>query len=174
MNQQHRQRYVWLTLGIAIGWCVSQIWPHETIHAGTSDRNDKFTIMTVESGGVLGDVETVFILDFLTSQLVGATVEPSTGKFQRFYARNIAPDFNINVRSRPVYAMAGGRVPFAINGRQNIANGCLYIAELASGQVGAYAFPFDGVGGIQRSNVIRGFPIVPMDSFPFREVSVPD
>jgi hypothetical protein len=172
MDQNNRQKVVWLALGIVVGLCVSYVWPHETVYAGTADSNDKFTIMTIESGGVLGTVESVFILDFLTSQLVGATIDPSSGKFTRFYARNIAADFGIRARAKPVYAMAGGRVPFAVGGQQNVASGCIYISELASGRVGAYAYPFDGVGGVLPGRGIKGFPIVPMDSFPFREVSV--
>ena len=174
MDKNDRQKIVWLCMGVVIGLCVSYVWPHETVYAGTSDSNDKFTITTVEAGGVLGTVESIFILDYLTSQLVGATIDTRTGKFTRFYARNIAADFGVRARSKPVYSMASGHAPFAIGGQQNVANGCIYISELGSGRVGAYAYPYDGVGGVQPTSGIKAFPIVPLDSFPFREVSVAD
>lgn len=164
----HRDKLGWLAIGLALGFCLTNlgVWPHETVHAETADRSDKFVMFTVQSGVFNGGVDSIFILDFLTGQLVGASLDPASMKFTRFYYRNIAADFGVNPRSRPVYAIASGDMPFAATGKLTLANGVIYVAELTSGKVAAYAYPYDPTTG-----TAPPVAIAPVDIFPFREVT---
>jgi len=73
------QRYLWLMAGVMIGLAVSWFWPQEPLHAGSSDRDDKFAMLTVpvkdvQLAGVRDHLEGVFVLDFLTGKLRGAVL----------------------------------------------------------------------------------------------------
>lgn len=166
MQLSTSSRMVWLSIGLVVGMAICQVWPHETTQAATSDRNDKFAILTIPTGSTFGAVETVFVLDFLTGQLVGATMDPQAGVFTRFYTRNVAIDFGLRARSKPVYAIASGMMPFSNVGKVNNANGVIYIAELTSGKVAAYGYPY-----AEANKVLPPMPIVPLDIFGFREVA---
>ena len=151
-------RWYWLSIGLAAGLAIAFIWPHEPVAAGVADRNDKFAMVTAQYD-VTNFFEAVFILDFLTGQLRGSVIDPTTGNFTVLYARNIAADFNVNPNEPATYAIVSGRTNLNSRGA-NPASSCLYIAELASGKVVAYSFAAGAGGAIA--------PLVPMDSFSFR------
>ena len=165
MKNVMNNRLAILGLGLVAGMCLSSIWPHEPAFAATTDRDSKFAMTTCEVSDVSG-VEGVFVLDFLTGQLQGGVLNGKAGKFQYTYNRNIAGDFNIDPNAEPHYAIVAGRANLTNTGRVQPAQGVVYIAELSSGRVAAYMFPYSASN---RASAM--VPMVPLDSFPFREAS---
>ena len=162
-NSRSESRMVWLVVGVLVGLCLSYFWPHEPAMAETNDRNSKFAIAT--SSVMFGNgLEGVFVLDFLTGQLTGAVMSDRLGIFTHIYRRNIGADFNVDRNKRPTYAIVSGKCPLPNRGGLQMSNSVIYVAELTSGQVRAYGFPYK----------ISNAPLPPMtilelDRFIFRE-----
>jgi len=170
IHQASERRWVWLAAGLLAGLCVSYFWPHEPALATTNDRSAKFglaTCMVQPAFGGAGELEGIFVLDYLTGRLTGAVLDPKALKFSHLYFRNVAADFQVNPKGGDAqYAMVCGRNPMISGGGATIAPCVVYVAELKSGKVAAYLFPYNdsnrGVGPVQMQ---------PSDVFPFREAS---
>jgi hypothetical protein len=165
---QSGNRYLWLMAGVAVGLAASWFWPQEPMHAGTSDRDDKFAMLSVPVkdvtfGGVRDTLEGVFVMDFLTGQLKGAVLA-KTGRFSHFYYRNIAADFQVDPAATPHYAIVQGNAQLPSQGRLTMATGVIYVGELTSGKVLAYGFPYNDTNA-----PVGPFPLAPMDTFAFRD-----
>jgi hypothetical protein len=143
-------RATWLAGGILIGLAIAWLWPHEPAYATTADRDDQFMMITVPAGnagvGILDPIDAVFILDFFTGQLKGACVNRQTGAFSSFYFRDLAKDFNVPGNAAPHYAMVSGYAQMPAQGGVTMASGALYVAELSSGKMASYAFPWKEQG----------------------------
>ena len=165
---QNRQggRLSWLALGMLAGVAIASIWPHEPLRAASSDRNQKFAMITCHVGN--GN-EGVFVLDFLTGRLTGACVGKVQGvtQFQYFYLRNVAEDFQVAGQGEAYYAISAGQVDIQARGNAQFGSSAIYVAELNSGKVGAYAIPFR----IAQQKVAP-VPLTPIGDFPFREANV--
>ena len=116
---QDRQgsRFGWLMLGLVAGIGIASFWPHEPLRAMSSDRNQKFAMMTTPVGN--GN-EGVFVLDFLTGRLVGACLGKAQGgvtQFQYFYFRNVAEDFQAAGQGETYYSISGGQVAIGPNSK---------------------------------------------------------
>lgn len=162
-NQIGERRFLWLAVGIICGMCLTYFWPHEPAFAVATDRDgDRFAITTVPT--LNGNAEGVFVLDFLTGRLQGAVLNSRSGKFTHAYFRNIAADFGLDPTAKPHYVIVSGNVNLPAQGRAQIAEGGLYIAEMNSGLVVCYAFSFT-------YNNIPSAPqqLIPMDRFQFRQ-----
>jgi hypothetical protein len=156
------RRTGWLLAGLLGGVALSYLWPAEEVKAVATDREERFAIATTDTG--LGQPESVFVLDFLTGRLVGATLNPQTAAFTNFYARNIAADFQADAATKPKYVMIPGRADLTSGRGATTSAGVLYVGELTTGKVIAYRFPFR----VSRQPV----PVQPLDAFaffPFRE-----
>ena len=108
------------------------------MHAGTSDRDDKFGMLTLpvkdlQLAGVRDHLEGVFVLDFLTGQIKGAVLGRG-GKFTHYYFRNVAADFQVDPSATPHFAFVQGVAQLPGQGRATPATGVLYIGELTSGK----------------------------------------
>jgi hypothetical protein len=159
-------RRSWLVVGFIVGYAVASYWPHEPLQASTSDRNDKFAMVTAPLS--LGN-EGVFVLDFLTGRIWGAALGRSRNAslFLQVYHRNIAEDFKIDANAEPFYAIStGGAAIPNVRGVQ-YASSALYVAEMNSGKVAAYAIPYQIT---QQKIPVQ--PLVPIDFFSFREAIV--
>ena len=139
-------RVAWLVAVLLAAVGVACFWPHEPAYSSTADRDDQFLIITGPVGaaaaGINDPIEGVFILDFLTGQLNGAVLNRQTGKYAPRYQRNLARDFGVDPAARPHYAVASGYSQLPNQGGVPMASGVLHIAELSSGRVIAYAFPW--------------------------------
>jgi hypothetical protein len=139
-------RVVWLVAGLLAGLGVAYFWPHEPAYATTADRDSNFAMITVPVGmsaaGINDPMDGVFILDFHTGQLKGAVLNRQTGKFTSLYFRDLAKDFNVDPQATPHYAIASGYSQLAGQAGLTFAAGVLYVGELSSGQMAAYAFPW--------------------------------
>lgn len=167
---QSKSKLFWLTCGVLAGIGISSMWPHEPAQAAATDRSAKFAIATCEvTVSPLGNVEGVFILDFLTGQLRGGVVNNKSGKFNIAYARNIAADFNVDPNATPTYAIISGRASLPSSRQYSPATGVIYIAELTSGKVVCYSFPYENINGNAGP-----FALVPVDGFQFRDALPPN
>jgi hypothetical protein len=161
---------VWLVFGLLAGLAVSSFWPHEPLSAATSDREKNFGLMTVavrdiQLAGVQDKQEGIFVLDYLTGRLQGAILNSRIGKFTHIYYRDLANDFNVDPNAgRPQYAMATGIAQLPTQGRVPWANGIVYIGELTSGRIHAYAFPY-----AQSRVKLPPIPIKKIDEWQFRQ-----
>lgn len=163
MNQFKENRLGLLIIGAIFGAAVATVWPHEPLHANSTDRDSKFAMTTCS---VSRTVEGVFVLDFLTGQLTGGIVNPRGGKFQYLYKRNVAADFGVNPSAEPHYAIVCGGADLQNAGSVALGKCVVYVAELSSGRVHGYSFPYrDNNRGAGVSQLI------PLDSFQFREAS---
>ena len=158
----NRMAWGWLLVGFAAGLAVSSFWPNEPGFAAATDRSDKFAITTVR---VDGDTEAVFVLDFLTGRLQGAVFNQQSNMFVAYYYRNVARDFKISPDVEARYAIISGLGALQSRGQAQFGASALYIAELSSGRVNAYAIPYQ----VWNRPLPKPLPLVPMGTFSFRE-----
>lgn len=159
---------MWLMAGAVLGLAASWFFPQEPLHASSSDRDEKFAMLTVpvkdvQFAGVRDHLEGVFVLDFLTGQLKGAVLT-KTGRFTHFYMRNIAADFQLDPAATPHYAIVQGNAQLPSQGRLTMATGVIYVAELTTGRVAAYGFPYN-----ETNRAVGPIALAPLDKFQFRE-----
>lgn len=161
------RHFVWILTGVIAGLGLALIWPHEPVAAVATDRNEKFAICTAPLG--VG-AEGIFVLDFLTGRLTGAGVNRMGGNnygFVNFYFRNLAEDFQVDGNATPYYAITSGRAEIPNSGRTQWGDSVIYVAEMNSGKVAAYAVPYRITQTAQPP-----VPLVPLASFPFREATI--
>jgi hypothetical protein len=163
-------RGVWLVCGILFGLGVAYYWPHEPVRADQADRNDKFAMISIPASPMVAGLgpagaEAVFILDFLTGRLQGFYLNPNVPGFTQMFYRDVAADLTLNERSAatPTYAMVGGQGQVVGQGQQFGAS-LIYIAELTTGQLVAYAFPFT-----QTTQAVEPQRMVPVARAEFRK-----
>ncbi len=159
-------KWAWLMTGLVAGISIATIWPHEPLSASTADRNEKFGMITAP---VTGTTEAVFVIDYLTGRLTGALMNRTRQgtAFVNFYYRNLAEDFKVGASGTPYYAVSSGFAEIPNSGGNQWGQSALYVAELTSGKVGAYAIPYSIT-----QKALPPVPLVPIDSFPFREATV--
>ncbi len=126
------------------------------IQASATHGEGNFAIAT----GLIDDrLEAFYFLDFLTGDLRAAAVSRRTGEFVAFFERNIQQDFGSQSKN-PKYLMVTGLADIP-RGRANtqIGQSLIYITEATSGEVGAYALPWNSSlsakGQQQRGGFIR-------------------
>lgn len=97
----------------------------------------------IATGYVDQQLEAFYFLDFLTGDLRAAVVSRRTGAFVAFFEKNILEDF-ASTSKNPKYLMVTGvaniprgQAPF------QVGNSLIYIAEASSGEVNAYALPWN-------------------------------
>ena len=155
-------RLGWLVLGIAIGGGVSWAWPSQTAVAFSSDRNDKFAVTTAMTGPTS---EAVFVLDFLTGQIRGFSLNRTANQYMWIYSRSIAQDFGVDPNKPARYAIVSGMAQASGRGGAAFAPSYLYVAELSTGKVQAYAIPYRTQRGTTPTQLIP----VPAVNFAFAE-----
>lgn len=136
------QRNVPLTLllvvGLAVLWVFSNTPSDGRLNAMTAHGTEKKTIATVPLDA---GMEAVVTLDHVTGDLTGYVLDRFTGKFFIQYRYNLSQDFP---QSQGKFLLAAGTADFRqVTGNERFANGVIYIAEEASGQVVAYALPWN-------------------------------
>lgn len=143
-------RVSWLACGLAAGLAIAYLWPHEPAYATNADRDTQFMMITIPVGtsaaGINDPMDGVFILDFLTGQLKGAVMSRQARAFVSFYFRDLAKDFEVQGDADPHYCMVSGYAQLTNQGGTQMASGMLYIGELNSGKLAAYAFPWHEQG----------------------------
>ncbi|VAX42467.1 hypothetical protein MNBD_PLANCTO02-1419 [hydrothermal vent metagenome] len=156
-------RSAWIAFGLLAGVVISYIVPQQKAEAITTDRDSKFALATTKVNFETG-IEGIFVLDFLTGQIKGSILDTKAGKFNHAYFRNVAVDFNIDPKAKPHYAIVSGKAPLRNLNGVSMAQSVIYVAELTSGKVLCYAYPY----GTSR-NKVAPVELVLLDGFQFRE-----
>ncbi len=164
-----RGRILWLAAGVFIGVIAGAFWARTPLQATATDRSESFAICT---GSADGSMEAVFTLDFLTGELSGAVINPTTRQFTATYKRNIMSDLKVEPGKTPKYVMCTGTGELRPVGNMQYGNSFVYIAEVTTGLLGIYAYPFNPA--IQNNN--RGGTItsefIPLQIVPIRQAAV--
>ncbi|MFN3192358.1 MAG: hypothetical protein ACE361_17740 [Aureliella sp.] len=106
--------------------------------ASTASEVEGKSMVTVP---VDAGMEAVVTLDHKTGELTGYVLNRFTGQFFVQYRYNIASDFPT---FKGNYLMCSGIADFTgFNGNERLANGVIYIADERTGQVAAYAIPWN-------------------------------
>jgi hypothetical protein len=132
----------WLLTGLVIGLGIAVFLQGQPTFATATDRSDEFAIAT---GLVSTELEAVYLLDFKNAQLLGTVMNRQNGRFQQFYRRDLASDFFKNMPKappKPKFIMVTGLMQNAQS--QVPVNHVLYVAELNTGRLLAYAMPYRG------------------------------
>jgi hypothetical protein len=134
------RRLVWLALGALLGVAAGGLWPPTPIHAVATDRLDNFAMAT---GHLDDETEAVYFLDFLTGELKASALSPVVRKFFAGFRANVMADLKIDAARNPKFMLVTGDSIFRHNGGQiQPGNAVVYVAEMTSGKVAAYAVPW--------------------------------
>ena len=111
-----------------------------------------------------GNIEGVFVLNHLTGVLAGGVLNEQTNTFSHAYVHNIAADFQSTAKD-PKYAIVTGPANLRSPGGGVLYSyGIIYVAELSSGGVIAYAFPRPS-----GRNAGTPMPLIKLDFFKFAD-----
>ena len=148
-------------------------WPSLTqLHASASVAGEGFSMAT---GAVDDDVEGLFILDNLTGDLRGLLLNTRTGKFNSFYSYNVVEDLGTAKVKNPKYILLTGQAAFRDgigSPRTRLSRSAVYVAELDTGVVAAYAVPW--VAGHQQFGKTTKTSFIALDRVKFRDVPLRD
>jgi hypothetical protein len=133
--------YRWLVavaIGVLGGLALSGLWPHTPLYALATDRTESYGIAT---GPLDSEVEAVYFLDFLTGDLKAYVLGQQPGTWTGFFRANVAADMRIDPQKNPKFMLVTGMVTIRRAGgtRLQPGNSVLYVAEITTGQVAAYA-----------------------------------
>lgn len=138
MIHRHVPLSLFIAVGLLVTWMFSNAPTERPLHAMTAHGTDKKTIATVPLDA---GMEAVVTLDHLTGDLTGYVLDRFTGKFFIQYRYNLLQDFP---QSQGKFLLASGTADFRqVTGNERFANGVVYVAEEASGQVIAYGLPWN-------------------------------
>lgn len=144
MNQLFRSRPasvgVGIVVGLVIGLNIQGIWPSVPLHASATHGLEKFAIAT---GFVDEEVEALYFLDYLTADMRAAVINQKTGKFNAFFTRNIAADFQGAGRSTGYLMVTGAANMPRGTANFQYARSIVYVADATTGQVAAYTIPWN-------------------------------
>lgn len=161
-------RIAWLGIGLLAGLILGGIWPSTPLHAVTTDRTTTFAMAT---GPVDDEFEAVYFLDYLTGNLNAVVLGRQQGRgFTAFYQHNVLNDLGVNPGKKASYLMATGMANVrsaAARVRPSLA--AVYVAEVSSGKVAAYAIPWSK-NAHAAGQPTRG-PLLPLGVTPFRAVA---
>jgi hypothetical protein len=131
---------VGLALGAALTAGLHGIVTTPRAFATATHGADNFAIAT----GLVDDgIEALYFLDFLTGDLRAAVVSRRNGEFTGFFQYNVMADFD-QIADAPRFLMVTGQADLPRGrGPTQIGKSLVYVAEATSGQVFAYALPFD-------------------------------
>jgi hypothetical protein len=134
-----------LVVGVVLGAVITASWHGVSnaprAFATATHGSDNFAIAT----GLVDDgIEALYFLDFLTGDLRAAVVSRRNGEFTGFFQYNVLNDFAA-LADVPRFLMVTGEADLPRGrGATQIGRSLVYVAEATSGQVFAYALPFDG------------------------------
>lgn len=131
---------VWLLLGVAGGVIAARWSMPAPLHAVASDHGQSFALAT---GALDEDIEAVYFLDFTTGELKANVLSLITRKFYASFYANVIQDLKIDVSRNPQFALVTGNAGFRPGaGVVQPGNSIVYVAELTSGKLAAYAVPW--------------------------------
>jgi len=160
---------IWLGFGLIGGLMMGGLWPDTPLHAVATDRaGDQYIMATAP---IDEETEGIYVLDCLTGELGMSLMNP-LGKFQGtrvgpfatpMAVRPILADFGIDPSKSPRFMMVSGLARMQRNAGNQRSQSLLYVMEITTGKVIAYAFHWSGT-------ITRGVSgtIVPQDGIILR------
>lgn len=131
---------VWVAVGLIAGCALSAVLMPRTIEGVATDRAETFAMAT---GPLDSDFEAVYMLDFLTGELVGAVVGKNQRAFTARFTANVMADMGIDPSANPKFLMVTGMANIRRGGGQLQPSASLiYVAEITTGRIAAYAIPW--------------------------------
>ncbi len=169
LHRFYRGRPIWLGAGLIGGLVLGGLWPHTPLHAVATDRSASFAIAT---GPVDEEVEAIYFLDFLTGDLNAVVLNRQLNMFTAFYRYNVLNDLGVNPSKNPQYMMVTGMTsPRAGSSRLRPSLAAVYVAEVSSGWVAAYAIPWSK--SARTAGQAMGMsPLVPLAKTRFRAAAI--
>ncbi|MBS0211153.1 MAG: hypothetical protein JSS27_19580 [Planctomycetes bacterium] len=162
-------RATWTAAGLIAGLALSFAWSPRNLQAVATDRGENFALST----GTCDDTtEAVFTLDFLTGDLNGAVVHPVTKGLAAIMHHNVLKDLKIEAGKQPKLLMVTARAdlrPF--NGVQ-MGQCILCIAELNSGMMALYGFPYSPAVTNNRTGTPLRMDFIPLQVTNIRNTQV--
>ncbi|MDZ7619316.1 MAG: hypothetical protein U1E05_20140 [Patescibacteria group bacterium] len=133
-------RLLWLVVGLVGGFLLSGLLPYTPIRAVATDRIDTFAIAT---GPVDSEFEAVYFLDFLTGDLRAAVLGKNAGQFMAYFNYNVIQDLGVDPTKNPKFLMVTGMASLRRGAaRLQPSLSVVYVAEVTTGNVAAYAIPW--------------------------------
>ena len=159
-------RPVWLGIGLVGGLILCGVWPQTPLHAVATDRAETFAVAT---GFVDDGVEAVYFLDFLTGDLNAVVLGRQGNAFTAFYFyKNLVNDLGVDPSKNPKYMMVTGMANLRRGtGRLRPSLAAVYVAEVTSGKVAAYAIPWSK-NAHASGQIIGPAPLMPLAATRFR------
>jgi hypothetical protein len=162
-----------MVLGIFVGAVVAAAWigasQGSLVQATATHGESNFAIAT---GPADNGIEALYFLDFLTGDLRAAVISRRTFKFAALFERNIQGDFGGMVKNPKYLMVTGGADLPRGSGNSQLGSSLVYVAEASSGQVCAYALPFNS--SINNAGKPQRGPLELIASGPFRTTAVRD
>jgi len=118
------------TAGLSVGWLL--FGGHTPAQAG-NDRSGETVICTgpISAGQLNHEFDAVWLLDYRTGRLLGATIQKQDAKFAAWAEVNLAAEFGLTPSSEPKFLMTTGQA-----GKNNSV---LYLVEATTGKIGVYS-----------------------------------
>ena len=164
----NHSRFVWLGIGLVGGLILCGTWPQTPLHAVATDRTNTFAMAT---GPVDQDIEAVYFLDFLTGDLSAVVLGRQGRVFTAFYhypGNRLLADLGVDPAKNPKYLMTTGLVDLRQGGaRLQPSVSVVYVAEVSTGKVAAYAIPWSRTAWAV-GRVVPPLPLVPLAVTRFR------
>jgi len=127
------------TLGTASNDSTSDV-PPQMLSAMGATHGETLALAT----GPMDEMEAVFVLDYLTGDLQCWVIGSRTGKFISQFKYNVTADLGIEQGKKPDYVMVTGAANFSGGGvANNIGETVVYVGDGNSGNVAAYAVPWN-------------------------------
>jgi len=105
---------------------------------------DSTSTMAIATGPIDGEVEGLFVLDFLTGELQCSVLNPRTGTLGGLYKHNVVLDLGVEQGKQPKYLMVTGAANFRVSGGNvRPAASIVYVADANTGRYAAYMLPWD-------------------------------
>ena len=165
---------LWLAIGLSVGlnlaWLggylnsnpTDSFWESIRVRATATQGQESFAIAT---GEVDDGVEALYFLDFLTGELKAAILNPRNGKFTSIFTYDkVFEDLGINLKEikNPKFLMVTGVTDMRRgSGAAKLGKGVIYVTELTSGKIVAYALPFNATAFANKQLVTDR--LVPLD-----------
>lgn len=162
-----------LVVGMALGAMLVAGWHGATsapqARAVATHGSDNFAIAT---GLVDDEIEALYFLDYLTGDLRAAIVNRRNARFTGYFEYNVMADFQ-GISDQPKFLMVTGLAGLVRGaGPTQIGRSLIYVAEASSGQVAAYALPFNST--LQASGAPQRGPFIKVAQGSFRDTFVRD
>ena len=119
---------------------LAQQLSQNLLHATATDSGETFAMAT---GAIDGEIEGLFILDFLTGELQCFVLNSRTAKPSGWFKRNVVADLGVDATKAPKYLMVTGGANFrGSSGNARPAQCLCYVCDANTGNYAAYSFPW--------------------------------